>query len=260
MAAERNEGFREELLFEIPEEKQAGGSVLWNPWHGCRKYSAGCANCYVYRIDGAHGKDASAVNKIKSFSLPIEKKRSGQYKIPYGSFVYTCFSSDFFLDLADAWRPQAWEMMRLRRDLKFFIITKRIARAAACLPDYWQEIKERVDIACTMENQQEADRRIEIYRNFPVCRHTIICEPLIGPVEFSSLKGIDKVSAGGESGPDGRLCSFSWVLSIRRQCMEAGIAFRFKQTGTNFEKDGKVYRIPRAVQHSQAFKAGINIP
>ena len=31
----------------------------WNPWHGCRKISEGCRNCYVYRIDERHGRDAS---------------------------------------------------------------------------------------------------------------------------------------------------------------------------------------------------------
>ena len=33
----------------------------WNPWHGCRKYSEGCQNCYVYRIDQAHGKNAAQI-------------------------------------------------------------------------------------------------------------------------------------------------------------------------------------------------------
>ncbi|MFR1499226.1 MAG: DUF5131 family protein, partial [Monoglobus pectinilyticus] len=23
----------------------------WNPWHGCHKISAGCANCYMFRSD-----------------------------------------------------------------------------------------------------------------------------------------------------------------------------------------------------------------
>ena len=25
----------------------------WNPWHGCRKYSEGCANCYMFVLDKA---------------------------------------------------------------------------------------------------------------------------------------------------------------------------------------------------------------
>ena len=35
----------------------------WNPWHGCRKYSPGCLNCYVYRRDAKYELDASAVRK-----------------------------------------------------------------------------------------------------------------------------------------------------------------------------------------------------
>ncbi|MDE6780547.1 MAG: phage Gp37/Gp68 family protein, partial [Ruminococcus sp.] len=24
---------------------------IWNPWHGCRKYSEGCDHCYMYYLD-----------------------------------------------------------------------------------------------------------------------------------------------------------------------------------------------------------------
>ena len=37
----------------------------WNPWHGCRKISAGCQNCYVYRIDATFDRDASAITKLQ---------------------------------------------------------------------------------------------------------------------------------------------------------------------------------------------------
>ena len=29
---------------------------MWNPWHGCHKFSTGCQHCYVYRTDGKYGK------------------------------------------------------------------------------------------------------------------------------------------------------------------------------------------------------------
>jgi protein gp37 len=34
-----------------------GGAMhdIWNPWHGCRKCSEGCANCYMYYLDGLRG-------------------------------------------------------------------------------------------------------------------------------------------------------------------------------------------------------------
>ena len=100
----------------------------WNPWHGCRKYSEGCQHCYVYRIDSAHGKDASQIFLNKDFDLPMRRRRDKSYLIPPGSRVYTCFSSDFLLEEADLWRDRAWEMIRWRSDLQFLFITKRILR------------------------------------------------------------------------------------------------------------------------------------
>ena len=61
--------------------------------------------------------------------------------------------------------------------------------------------------------------------------------------------------AGGESGDDARVCRWEWVLDLHRQCVQAGVPFYFKQTGARFEKDGRLYRIPRARQLAQAAKA-----
>ena len=63
---------------------------------------------------------------------------------------------------------------------------------------------------------------------------------------------------GGESGPQARPCHFDWVLGLRRQAVEAGVPFVFRQTGANFVKDGRLYRIPRPLQHEQAQKAGLD--
>lgn len=104
---------------------------LWNPWHGCHKLSAGCRHCYVYRIDEKHGRDSFVVTKTRNFGFPVRRTRTGTYKIPAGSTVFTCFSSDFFVEEADPWRPEAWEMIRERSDLHFFMITKRIDRLEA---------------------------------------------------------------------------------------------------------------------------------
>lgn len=50
---------------------------IWNPWHGCKKISPGCKNCYVYRRDESVGKDASIVTKTGDYSLPLKKNRHG---------------------------------------------------------------------------------------------------------------------------------------------------------------------------------------
>ena len=63
---------------------------------------------------------------------------------------------------------------------------------------------------------------------------------------------------GGESGKDARLCDYDWILSTRAQCIEFGVPFRFKQTGTYFRKGKRTYCIERKYQMSQAVKAGID--
>ncbi len=110
---------------------------MWNLWHGCHKISAGCKYCYVYRQDEKYEKDSSIVFKTANFNLPLKKNRKGEYKIPSGEVVYTCFTSDFFVEDAEEWRSEAWPMMKIRSDLKFLIITKRIDRFFVNLPNGW---------------------------------------------------------------------------------------------------------------------------
>ena len=83
----------------------------WNLWHGCRKVSEGCRRCYVYRQDARWEQDASQVRRTAAFDLPVRRDRTGRYKIPPGQTVYTCFTSDFFIEEADAWRGEAWAMI-----------------------------------------------------------------------------------------------------------------------------------------------------
>lgn len=234
--------------------------MRWNPWHGCKKFSEGCLNCYVYRIDERHGKDSSIILRNKDFNLPLCRTRKGGFKIPSGETLYTCFSSDFFLEEADAWRKEAWKIIKYRFDLNFFIITKRILRVRENLPPDWGEGYPNVSIACTVENQKRADERLPEYLALPLQHRFIICEPLLQNIDLSAYLSpkINGLIAGGESGDKGRNSNYEWFLSLRQQCIKAGVPFSFKQTGTHFIKDGKLYTIPRRLQHTQARKADIN--
>lgn len=236
-------------------------SKMWNPWHGCRKLSAGCEHCYVYRGDAKRGVDSSIVTKTLSFDLPVQKKRNGEYKIPPATLVYTCFTSDFFLEDADEWRSEAWEMIRSRNDLSFMIITKRIDRLEESLPGDWGDGYDHVTICCTVENQERADYRLPIYKTAPIKHKIIICEPLLGPVDLTPYdigSWIEQVVAGGESGREARPCDFNWIMQLHDICVEQRVSFWFKQTGAKFIKDGKLYNVFYRLQHSQARKAGIN--
>ncbi len=236
-------------------------SVTWNLWHGCHKVSEGCRHCYVYRRDAKHDIDSSLVVKTKNFDLPVKRKRSGEYKVPPGSTVYTCFTSDFFVEDADLWRGEAWDMIRERSDLDFLMITKRIDRLSETLPPDWGDGWNNVTICCTVENQAMADYRLPIYKAAPVKHKIIICEPLLGPIDLSAYdigSWVEQVVAGGESGLEARACDYGWIIALRDLCEKENVSFWFKQTGARLIKDGRTYRIKRHLQHSQARKAGIN--
>lgn len=232
----------------------------WNPWHGCKKISPGCQNCYVYRTDSRFDKDSSKVVKNSSFTLPVQRDRNGRYKLSGGQTVYTCFTSDFFLDSADKWRIDAWNYIRNRPDLFFIIITKRIDRFEVNLPSDWQDGYQNVRVCCTVENQDRADYRLPIFLKVPVRHKSIVCEPLLERIDISKYltSQIDEVIAGGESGNNARICDYDWIYAIREQCVNQNVNFIFKQTGARFYKDGKIYRIARRFQHAQAKKANID--
>jgi protein gp37 len=105
-----------------------------------------------------------------------------------------------------------------------------------------------------------ADYRLPIFRALPIKHKSIIASPLISALDITSYldSTIDEVSVGGESGVEARPCDYEWILSLREQCIAKDVAFRFHQTGAHFIKDGKMYRVPRRYQLSQAHKANID--
>ena len=99
---------------------------IWNPWHGCKKCSEGCENCYMYFLDAQRGKNGADIYRTKAgFNYPLSKDRSGHYKIKSGEQLRVCMTSDFFLEEADVWRDEAWNIIRQRPDVVFFLLTKR---------------------------------------------------------------------------------------------------------------------------------------
>lgn len=236
----------------------------WNPWHGCIKISEGCRNCYVYRRDMEFGRDPCNVHKTQSYDLPVRRKRNGDFVLSAsGGTVFTCFTSDFFLPEADEWREEVWEFMRMRPDLKFFFVTKRPERFYEALPEDWGAGYDNVYICCTCENQEMADKRLPLFLQLPIKHHSIICEPMLEDIDLRPYleqygHKIEQVTCGGESGSGARVFSYDWALSLRDQCKEYKVNFRFKQTGSAFEKGGKLYILKRRDQVAQASKADID--
>lgn len=242
---------------------------IWNPWHGCTKCSEGCQHCYMYYLDRIHDRyDSAVVTKTSAFRYPLSKYRdtsgSGtrlRYKIQSGEMIRVCMTSDFFIEGADAWRDEAWDIMRMRPDVKFFLLTKRPERVLDHLPPDFGDGWENIFFNVTCENQKRADERIPILLDLPFKHKGIMCAPFIGAVSIEKYlysNQIEQVICGGENYDGARPCDFDWVKTLRAECAAHDVTFCFIETGAVFIKDGKTYHIPsKAVQAEMAYKSGM---
>lgn len=98
--------------------------------------------------------------------------------------LWVCMTSDFFLPEADPWRDDAWDMIRMRPDVIFFLLTKRPQRVSACLPGrLGQRLGKRIfHVAC--ENQIRAEERIPFLLSLPFRHKGVFCTPLLGPISL----------------------------------------------------------------------------
>ena len=82
---------------------------------------------------------------------------------------------------------------------------------------------------------------------------------LIENVNLSAyLHDIELVVVGGESDKNARPLDYDWVLQIREQCIFHNVHFEFRQCGTHFIKDDKLYTLKVRDLCNQAKKANIN--
>ena len=141
---------------------------IWNPWHGCRKCSEGCLNCYMFFLDRMRNQNGADIYCTGAgFRYPLSKDRNGRFKVQSGEMLRVCMTSDFFLEEADQWRPEAWKIIRQRPDVKFYLLTKRPQRVADCLPPDWGDGWENVFFNVSCENQKRTDERIPFLLDLP---------------------------------------------------------------------------------------------
>ena len=226
----------------------------WNPWHGCEKVSAGCANCFVFMLDRRYGRDTTVFSVNQALDLPIRRGRNGEYKLWASPYVFTCSNSDFFLPAADHVRGKAWEYIKERSDLNFLIPTKRVERIAGALPADWN-MKDygHVYLSCSCENQEMADARLPVYLGLELPHYTVQLEPLIGAVDLSKYLErnlIEKVTVEGEFGKGVRPCHEAWVRELYLQCRRYDTNMAFRRAGDILiDLDNAIYpKQPRGSQ------------
>jgi len=220
----------------------------------------------MFRDKKRYGQDPSVVirSSFGTFSAPVKWKKP--------AYVFTCSWSDFFHREADAWRSEAWDIIRQTPHLTYQILTKRPERIFKCLPVDWKRGWANVWLGVTVESQKYINRidwlqSVEARLRFVSCEPLLSdlfisrylkprCEPSIGMCPHGSERcscmstwypGIDWVIAGSESGPKRRPSQLNWFRRLRDACQAADVPFFLKQAdlGSGLVKmpelDGKVW-------------------
>lgn len=203
--------------------------ATWNPWYGCTKVSPGCAHCYMFREMRRYGRDPEVVTRSKTkFADPLKWKEP--------KLCFTCSWSDWFHEAADAWRDEAWDIIRRTPQHTYQILTKRPQRIADHLPSDWGPLGyPNVWLGVSVENQRHLERASWLQEVDATIRF-VSAEPLLGPLDMHlrDNAGIHWVIVGGESGEKDdlpRVMELNWARAIRDDCQSAGVAFFLKQLG-----------------------------
>ena len=216
----------------------------------------------MFYLDAKRDKNGADIYRTKSgFKYPLSKHRNGEYKVRSGEMLRVCMTSDFFLEEADLWRDEAWQIISQRPDVKFFLLTKRPERVASNLPWNWGDGFENVMLNVSCENQRRADERIPILLELPFKHKGIMCAPYIGQVsieKYLPTGQIEQVLCDGENYVGARPCHYEWVKSLYDECVRYNVTFVFCGTGNRFVKDGKLYKLDSKIQVEQAYKSGLS--
>jgi protein gp37 len=219
--------------------------ATWNPVTGCDRTSPGCDHCYALRLaarlkamgqphyqrDGdptTSGPGFGVTRHHDVLALPLA------WRQPRLVFVNS-MSDLFHPQVPDEFVFKVFSVMASADQHTFQVLTKRSQRLRSLARRL--EWPANVWIGVSVENARYRFR-IDHLRTVPARVRFLSIEPLIGPVGKLDLSGVHWVIAGGESGPQARPADMAWLTDIRDQCIEAGVAFFFKQWGGRTPKAG----------------------
>jgi protein gp37 len=237
----------------------------FNPWWGCMKVSEGCKNCYAEKLDNRYNH----YDPHWGPNSPRKPMSKEYWKNPYKwdkaaaasgvkAKVFCASMADVFEDHSDVrqWRNELFYVILNTPNLVWQLLTKRPENITKLVPALWlNNWPENVWIGTSVENQQVADERILRLLEVPAKTHFLSCEPLLSNLDIAkwlkpivctytdgsgqgyTMKPIDWVICGGESGPNARPMHPDWARSLRDQCAAADVAFFFKQWGEWIDLD-----------------------
>ena len=257
-----------------------------NFWLGCDKIAAECAHCYIDRTLRRQGRDPWwQLYRSKTWDNPVKWQRQAEAQDVYFR-VFTNSLSDFFHAGADAWREEAWNVIRKTPNLVYLILTKRPELIAKRLPKDWGEGWPNVwlGVSCGCKqtlNKMNALRRIPVH---PQAVRFLSAEPLLEDISGEiDLSGFGWLIVGGESGggpeylwdargnwrvefntPGRRTMRLEWAHSLLDKARPAGIPYFFKQvtafrSGTGEAALGRPYQEFPPPPHGEWAEASLSL-
>jgi protein gp37 len=235
----------------------------WNPVTGCDKVSQGCKNCYAERM----AKRLQAMgnprykNGFKVTLHPDILELPLQWKKPCMIFVNS-MSDLFHEDVPDQFIVDVFLIMAKAKQHTFQILTKRPERMKLfftdCmsmppifpLPNVW--------LGTSIESPEYKERADHLLHT-PATIRFLSIEPILASFwnDPGTIKGMDWIICGGESGPKARTMNPEWPEELRLICKSFHIPFFFKQWGgVNKKKSGHLldgkeyYEFPKSFPKS----------
>ena len=219
--------------------------TTWNPTTGCDRISKGCDNCYAltlakrlkamgnpkYQNDGhptTSGPGFAVTEHPDALFMPLHWQKP--------RLVFVNSMSDLFhARVSTSFIQQVFQVMESTPHHTYQVLTKRPRRAVSIANGLaWPS---NIWLGTTVETDDQGWRSTELART-PAAVKFISAEPLLGPLNSTSLSGIDWLIAGGESGVGHREMSSEWVRRLRDRCAEEQVEFFFKQWGGRTPKEG----------------------
>jgi protein gp37 len=206
----------------------------WNPVTGCTKISDGCLNCYAEKMS-KRLKSMGNPRYKNGFEVTLQEDLLDipfQWKKPRMVFVNS-MSDLFHHDIPFEYISKVFNVMNDCPQHTFQILTKRSER----LVEYSKDLKwtHNIWIGVSIENNKVLNRLKDL-KKVKAKTKFISFEPLLEKISIQTLKGIDWVIVGGESGPKSREMKEEWATSIRDICVLENIPYFFKQWGGFYKK------------------------
>lgn len=214
--------------------------ATWNPVTGCSKITAGCDFCYAERFskrfEGVPGHPFE-----QGFDLTLRPERLKQpldWKKPKRIFVNS-MSDLFHKEIPKSFIDAVFDTMEAANWHTYQVLTKRSSLMTRYLKKRYGEqgSPPHIWLGVSVEDAKNAVR-VKHLQAAPPGVKFISFEPLIAAVGKIDLRGINWVIVGGESGPLCRPMAEEWAAEIRDICIQAKIAFFFKQWGGTRPKSG----------------------